>query len=261
MSYEQEQFLTTVGRHAQRSWEAAERAAEATLTTLAERLSPGKARDLAAKLPPEIAPWLQTDGGGDGFGADEFVRRVAEREGTDLATAARDARAVFTALERAVGRREVADMTSELGKGFAPLIGGADQVAPARVVAAETFVERVADRAGISEDGARRAVEAVLETLGERISGGEVDDLAASLPEEFHEPLRRGNELSNGAARRMSLDEFVRRIAEREGTTPDEAQEQARAVFATLREAVPEREFDDVVAQLPRDYAALTARP
>jgi uncharacterized protein (DUF2267 family) len=97
--------------------------------------------------------------------------------------------------------------------------------------------------------------------LGERLSGGEVDDLVRELPDEFAAALQRGDELSNGAARRMSLEEFVRRIAEREGVTPDEAHAQARAVFAMLREALPEREFDDVLAQLPRDYAALTARP
>jgi uncharacterized protein (DUF2267 family) len=117
MTYEQEQFLTTVAQNARLSGEAAERATEATLRALAERLSAGEAHDLAAKLPPEIAPWLRPDGQAEGFGADEFVRRVAEREGTDPATAARHARAVFAALARAVGPREVADNTSELGKG------------------------------------------------------------------------------------------------------------------------------------------------
>jgi uncharacterized protein (DUF2267 family) len=51
------------------------------------------------------------------------------------------------------------------------------------------------------------------------------------------------------------------RVAEREGATPAAAAEHARAVFATLREALPEKEFLDVTAQLPRDYAALAAQP
>jgi uncharacterized protein (DUF2267 family) len=59
----------------------------------------------------------------------------------------------------------------------------------------------------------------------------------------------------------MSLDEFVRRVAEREGVTPAEARDHARAVFATLREAVGEEEFRDIRAQLPLEYAALEARP
>jgi uncharacterized protein (DUF2267 family) len=59
----------------------------------------------------------------------------------------------------------------------------------------------------------------------------------------------------------MPLEEFVRRVAEREGVTPAEAFEHARAVFATLREAVGEDEFLDVSAQLPLEYAAVEARP
>ena len=53
----------------------------------------------------------------------------------------------------------------------------------------------------------------------------------------------------------------MRGIAEREGVTPNEARKHARAVFATLREAVSEKEFSDVRAQLPDDYSALLARP
>jgi uncharacterized protein (DUF2267 family) len=66
---------------------------------------------------------------------------------------------------------------------------------------------------------------------------------------------------TNGRPEGFGAEESVRRIAERGGVTPDEAHALARAVFAMLREALPEREFDDVLAQLPRDYAALTARP
>jgi uncharacterized protein (DUF2267 family) len=59
----------------------------------------------------------------------------------------------------------------------------------------------------------------------------------------------------------MSLEDFVRRSAEREGVTPVGARQHARAVLATLREAVGEPEFSDVRAQLPHDYAALLAVP
>src|SRR3954447_10561424 len=121
-SPEYEQFLTTVAQKARISWAAAERAARATLMTLAERLSAGQARDLAAQLPPELAPWLATDSGPEPFDVDEFVGRVADREGTDLATATRHARAVFTALGRTVREEEIEDMAAELPKDFAPLI-------------------------------------------------------------------------------------------------------------------------------------------
>jgi uncharacterized protein (DUF2267 family) len=83
----------------------------------------------------------------------------------------------------------------------------------------------------------------------------------AELPPELHAPLRQGNALSNGAARKMSLEQFVRRVAEREGVTPDVAREHTRAVFASLREAVTEKEFLDITAQLPREFAAVAAKP
>jgi uncharacterized protein (DUF2267 family) len=259
-SPEHERFIGAVAQKARLSPEAAERAALATLGTLAERLSAGQARDLAEQLPTELAPWLMTRSGPEPFDVDVFVRRVAEREGTDPSSATRHAQAVFAALGRWVAEDEIADMAAELPRDFEPFVAEA-QRRFVEIVPAEEFRRRVARRAGIDEEAARRATDAVLETLAERIAGGEVDDLIAQLPLELHEPLRRGDALSKGAARRMSLDEFVRRVAEREGVTPAEAREHARAVFATLREAVGEHEFFDVVAQLPYGYAALEPRP
>lgn len=261
MSDGYEPFLEVVEQKAHRSREDAERAARATLQTLAERISAGQARDLAEQLPSELAPWVATTGGAEPFDVDEFVRRVAEREGTEVARAERDARAVFAALGRCVRRRkEIDDLVSELPRSFGPLLDEAqwrfDHVMPA-----ETFLAKVADRAGLDPGGARRAADAVLETLAERIAGGEVRDLVAQLPAELHEPLKRGDALSQGAARRMPVEQFVLHVAEREGVTAGEALRHARAVFATLREAVAEEEFLDVTAQLPRDYAAVEARP
>ncbi|MCW3047134.1 MAG: hypothetical protein JWO74_1418 [Solirubrobacterales bacterium] len=123
------------------------------------------------------------------------------------------------------------------------------------------FIATVERQAAAPREQAERAVRATLQTLAERISGGEVDDLERALPPELRGPLERGKALSNAAARPMSLDDFVRAIAEREGATPAEAREHARAVFATLREAVGDEELADVAAQLPDDYRALLARP
>jgi uncharacterized protein (DUF2267 family) len=260
VSHELDRFLTTVQQKAGLSRDAAERATRAALETLADRLSAGEARDIAAQLPPELAPWLATDSGAEPFDVDEFLRRMAQREAVDLSVAERHAHAVFDALGRTVSADEIADMKAQLPKDFAPLIGEAEGEF-VRVLPAEGFLHRVAERAALDAGGARRATDAVLTTLAERISGGEVEDLIRRLPAELHAPLREGDALSNGAARRMSLDEFVRRIAEREGVTPGEAHEHARAVFATLREAVGDQEFLDVTAQLPLEYVALEARP
>jgi uncharacterized protein (DUF2267 family) len=253
-----DEFITIVEQHAGVGRERAERAGRAVLETLAERLSQGEARDLATQLPAEVAPWLHTDDDARGFHVDEFLRRVGGREEADLETAQKHARAVFTALSRAITDDEFADMVAELPKDFRPLLPRGEHI---EVMPAELFWERVADRTGLDEDRARRATEAVLETLAERISSGEVADLISALPIQFHDALRRGDDLSHGVARKMSLDEFVRRVAEREAVTPEETREHARAVFATLREAVPDKEFFDVTAQLPDNYTVLLARP
>src|SRR4051794_40565286 len=107
-------FVTTVQQKAGVSRERAERAIQATLETLAERLSAGEARDLPEELPDEIAGWLHTTSGPEPFRVDEFLRRVAEREGTDVETAETHARAVFAALGRTLSDGEIADMTAEL---------------------------------------------------------------------------------------------------------------------------------------------------
>jgi uncharacterized protein (DUF2267 family) len=255
-----QQFTAVVQEAAGVDEAHAVRAITATLGTLAERLAAGEARDLAAALPPELAPALATTGPAEGFDVDEFVRRVAEREGVDLATAERDARAAFTALGRAVSADELADVAAELPRSFATLLPTGRDI---EVMSAQEFLARVARRAGLDAEGAARATEVVLETLAERIAGGEVDDLADRLPLALHPPLRRGNAVSGGEARSMPLARFLGRVAEREGVPPPDALVHARAVLVTLREAVGDDEFFDVTVQLPADYARalMPARP
>lgn len=263
-----EHFIATVQHEAGIPKQQAERAVAATLATLAERISGGEANDIAKQLPAELRRLLADGSNAQPFDLKEFLRRVAEREGVAPDSAEQHALAVFSALGRAVSHDEIADMASELPKDFAPFITAAEsRPAPAEppppgvVLRLEDFIERVCRRSGLAQDEAVRATQAVLEALGDRISGGQVDDLAARLPAALEQPLKRGKARSKGAARPLSLDEFLRAIADREGVTPEQAKDHARAVFATLREAVGEKEFADTVAQLPKDYAALLARP
>jgi uncharacterized protein (DUF2267 family) len=249
-----ETFITVVAADADIGLEAAERASRVVLETLGERIAQGEARDLAEQLPPELAPSIATTTPAEGFDVDEFVRRVAEREGVDAASAERHARAVFTALSRAVDRREYEQMAAELSKDYSPLlaIGRAAQIA-----SAEVFAQHVAGRTGLDPDDARRATDAVLETLAERIAAGEVRDLIARLPIALHDPLKRGAARNGGDAVRMSVDEFLARVAEREGVGVEDARDHARAVIRTLREAVGDQEFIDVTVELPREYESV----
>jgi uncharacterized protein (DUF2267 family) len=174
-----EAFIDVVSSGAALDRDGAERAARATLQTLAERIDRGEARDLAARLPAEVAPWIATTSPAEAFDVDEFVHRVARREGVDESTAYGHVRAVFDALARAVGPDELEDVAAQLPKDYAALLPRGSDV---EVVPADRFLAQVAERADVDLEGARRATAAVLETLAERIAGGEVRDLAGRRP-------------------------------------------------------------------------------
>ena len=117
------------------------------------------------------------------------------------------------------------------------------------------FIGQVQHRARLSSRGAaERATRATLETLAERLAGGEAKDLAAQLPPEIGEHLK-GQWSALGE--RFSLDEFFRRVSLREGVDLSDAVFHARAVIEVLSEAVSQGEMDDVRAQLPTEFDRL----
>jgi uncharacterized protein (DUF2267 family) len=115
-------FIELVEQAAHVDRETAERAARATLQTLGERIAMGEARDLALQVPPEVSPWIATTTDAEGFGVDEFVRRVAEREGVDPDTAERHVTGVFTALGQTVSFDEIDDTVAQLPTEFRRLM-------------------------------------------------------------------------------------------------------------------------------------------
>jgi uncharacterized protein (DUF2267 family) len=116
-----------------------------------------------------------------------------------------------------------------------------------KVVQYDEFIRSVAEGAGISREEAERLTAATLQTLAERITGGEAEDLAAQLPRELKPYLTGVGE----EAERFDIDTFVARVADRAGIDRDQALAHVGAVFATLREAVTTGELDDIAAQLP----------
>lgn len=254
---EYEEFISIVKQLAHVQDEDAERATRAILQTLAERISKAEARDLVAQLPAELGPWLFTERGGQRFDVDEFLLRVAEREGTNVTTAERHIRAAFMALSRALTADEFADLEAQLPKDYFYLLPRGPHV---EVWPVDEFLDKVAGRAGLDRKGALRATEAVLETIAARIAPGEVDDLISLLPVRLHAALKVGKAASPGRAQRTPLEEFLGRVAELEGVSPEQARDHAKAVFLTLREAVGNEEFFDVTVQFPPEYAALWTR-
>jgi uncharacterized protein (DUF2267 family) len=114
------------------------------------------------------------------------------------------------------------------------------------------FLSNVQQRANLdSQDQAMSAVRATLETLSERLQGGEPLDLAAQLP-----ALLQGH-VDVGHAERFDMDAFFDRVADREGVDHDQARQHARAVLEVTSEAVSNGEIEDVMSQLPQEYHGL----
>ena len=119
-----EQFIAEVGDLAELdSNEDAKKAVRATLETLKERLAGNEPSNLAAQLPPEIAPFVEGDGGREAFSVDELYERVAQKEGTESEEAVKHARAVATVLQTAVTEGALEEVRSQLGSDYEELFG------------------------------------------------------------------------------------------------------------------------------------------
>ncbi|MFF5181389.1 DUF2267 domain-containing protein [Micromonospora sp. NPDC000316] len=119
----------------------------------------------------------------------------------------------------------------------------------------DTFIDQVSQRTRTSSEQAVELTRAVLETFAERLTGGEVLDLAAQLPKPLQVVVKPNPNTEQ--ADRFGAAEFVARVALRADVREPAARDAVRAVFTTLREAITGGEFDDVATQLPRDYRDL----
>ncbi|NMH97402.1 DUF2267 domain-containing protein [Pseudonocardia acidicola] len=115
----------------------------------------------------------------------------------------------------------------------------------------EEFIAKVSERAGMSREQAEVISRAVLETLAERISGGEADDLASLVPEPLRPSLQRS---VRKPALSFGLSAFVDRARVRAGDPGWFTLDAVRAVLMTLRDAVGDKEFRDALAQLPQEF-------
>src|SRR5690348_13959187 len=114
----------------------------------------------------------------------------------------------------------------------------------------DEFIDAAAIRAGVSPDDAEMLTYATLQTLAERLTGGEAADLASQLPVWLQDTLHKDFE----QAEDFGLEEFVQRVGVNAGTDTALAWQGVRAVMTTLQDAVSRGEFDDVMAQLPDEY-------
>lgn len=117
----------------------------------------------------------------------------------------------------------------------------------------QDFINAVALRAKVSTDQATTLTRATLENLADRISAGQAENLAYQLPEGLDDHLRRPLRREH-ATSSSGLEEFVRRVGDRPDVDRALAGAGVRAVLTTLREAVSRDQFEDTVAQLPKEF-------
>ncbi|HCI81810.1 MAG TPA: DUF2267 domain-containing protein [Ktedonobacter sp.] len=121
---------------------------------------------------------------------------------------------------------------------------------------AEEFIKEVMHRASLgSREAAQDAVRATLETLSEHLTPGEVGNVSSQLPQELAVYMQQP--LLGGVAERFSLDDFIMRVAEREGVSISEAMTNAHVVASLLGEVLSMGQLEHMIAQLPTDIAQL----
>ncbi|MER7191216.1 DUF2267 domain-containing protein [Streptomyces flaveolus] len=117
------------------------------------------------------------------------------------------------------------------------------------------FLAHVRERGEYKDqDEAADVTNAVLEVLAQRISPGEVKDLASQLPGPLREVL---DQATPQQARSFGIEEFYRRVAERTHARPRTAEWDASAVLTTVADAITGGELNQVISQLPSSYAVM----
>lgn len=119
-----EQFLKQVQTVAQLTDRAeAERATQATLEVLKQRVVGDEAKDLASQLPKELQEYLRGREGlqGETFSLQEFYQRIADHADLSPETVPIQARAVITVIQAAVTPGEFRDLKANFSEDYADL--------------------------------------------------------------------------------------------------------------------------------------------
>lgn len=113
----------------------------------------------------------------------QFLGNVQERAQIDSKEQALNAiRATFETLSERLKGGESLDLAGQLPA----MLQGSFDVGHGERFDLEEFCHRVANREGVDDEQARQHVQAVLEVTSEAVSKGEIDDVIAQLPAEYH---------------------------------------------------------------------------
>jgi uncharacterized protein (DUF2267 family) len=117
----------------------------------------------------------------------------------------------------------------------------------------QDFIGHVQHNARLgTEEQAVKITRCVLEVLAKRLTDEEAAHVAAQLPEEI------GNYMTNVKGNeRFDVDEFFKRVSEKEGVDMPAAVHHVRSVISVLTDAITQGEIEDVINQLPEEFVPL----
>lgn len=117
------------------------------------------------------------------------------------------------------------------------------------------FIQQIQHRASLEQyEEAHQLAVATLEALGQSVSGGQAQQLAQWVPPELGEELTG----HTGHASAFDKSNFLDKIGGKIFTVDIERVEQyVRVTLQTVRSYAPTEEFDNTIAQLPDELAAL----
>lgn len=113
----------------------------------------------------------------------------------------------------------------------------------------------------VTAEQADTVISAVLQTLRDRLTPTEADDLWAQLPNSWKELWDADDWWTKISARLMGInkldrDAFIQHVHDRVGTDVD-AETAVRVVFHAIKEQVSAGEANDVAGQLPDDLRTM----
>lgn len=116
----------------------------------------------------------------------------------------------------------------------------------------EDLMTGVSNRTRLPTEQADQAARATLRTLAERLPESDAERLASRLPPELAAIARVRH-----PGQAFDLEEFRRRVGDRERTTVPEAEQHARAVLVELASVLERSVLADVLSGLPEEYRLL----
>lgn len=116
----------------------------------------------------------------------QFVSRVRQRAGVRSDTEARAAiEATLTNLAERLAGNEAANLAAQLPLELQPYLPGKTNSTATESFGIEEFFNRVAGKEGVDAAEASKHARAVMRTVADAVSGGELTDIGLQLPAEY----------------------------------------------------------------------------